>query len=443
MSLSTITRQLLAGTALAVLLSACSLFKKSTTTSPDIPMTVNKPTTPEEKKKEEEKIIKEGKAPFNVPAFAREVKRASYNIALFAPLYLDSAFSATTDPSGRTMPRYVLPGLDFYEGAQLALDTLRLQGFNLNVIVYDSKSRSNSVPALIRNRTLDAVDLIIGSVSNPELKELSDFARNKEVNLVSATYPNDGGVNGNPFLLITSSTLKTHCEALQNYVQEAFATKNIVLLRRNNAAETRIANDIKAAYDKLQSDKKSRIREVVWNEGTTDAELSQNLLVDRPNLCIITALDEAGAKAIMQKLSVQAPNYPIHIFGMPTWDVMKIKEPELKGLQVYYSTPYYNDKTDAYSRYIADYFKRVYKARPSDMAYKGFELTYYFIKLLSDKGVYFNSGVNDPSKKVFTNFNYQPVYLKEGEEKPDYFENKNIYIIQKNDSSDIKMNVSL
>lgn len=440
MSRKTINKKLFAVSLLTMFLSACSLFKSSTSTSPGAPpVTTPKPKT-EEKKKEDEKKAEAKPAPFNVPAFAREVKRSSYNVALFAPLYLDSVFASSMDIPGRVMPRYVLPGLDFYEGAQLALDTLRQQGLNLNVIVYDSKSRLNNVPALIRNRNLDAVDLIIASVSNPELKELADFARSKEVNLVSATYPNDGGVNGNPFLLITNSTLKTHCEALQNYVQSGFATKNIVLLRRNNNIESRIAGDIKAAYEKMQSDRKVRIKEVVWNEGTTDMALSQNLLTDRPNICIVTALDEAGAKAILQKLSVQSATYPLHIFGMPTWDVMRFKEPELRGLQLYYSTPYFNDKMDAYSRYISDYFKRVYKARPSDMAYKGFEATYYFIKLLNDKGVYFNAAVNDPSKKVFTSFNYQPVYLKENETQPDYFENKNIYIIQKNDSADIRMN---
>lgn len=124
---------------------------------------------------------------------------------------------------------------------------------------------------------------------------------------------------------------------------------------------------------------------------------------------------------------------------MPTWDVIKLKEPEFKGLQVYYSSPYYNDKTDYYSKYISDYFRKVYKARPSDMAFKGFDLTYYFVKLLYTNGVYFNGMVSN-APKVITNYNFLPVYLKEGEETPSYFENKNIYIIQKGDSVDIKMN---
>jgi ABC-type branched-subunit amino acid transport system substrate-binding protein len=438
MSKSKICSLMVTACALTILLSACSLFKSSSSSPTAPPTTVTKPR--EEVKKPEEKKNDEKAAPFNVPAFAREVKKDVYNIALFAPLYLDSVFTNGTEIPGRTMPRYVLPGLDFYEGAQLALDSLQQQGVKLNVFVYDSKSRVNGIETLVRNKSFDGTDLIIAAVSSPEIQELSNVAKEKQINLVSATYPNDGGITANPFLLITNSMLKTHGEALHRYLQEAFANKNILLFHRNSSFEKRLVADFKADYEKMQTGKKSRIREVLWSDAMTDGELSQFLLADRPNLCIVTALDEPNAKAILRKLSVQTATYPIQVYGMPTWDIMKFKEPELAAMQIYYTSPYFNDKSDAYSRYITDYFKRVYKSRPSDMAFKGFELTWYFVKQLTDKGVYFNNAINDPSKKVFNNFNYQPVYLKEGATIPDYFENKNINIIQKNDSSDVRMN---
>jgi hypothetical protein len=440
MSKSNICSSLFAACTLAVLLSGCSLFKGGSSSTPKStpPPVATKPAT-EEKKKEESK--KENKAaPFNVPAFGREVKKEVYNIALFTPLYLDSVFTNSTEIPGRTLPRFVLSGLDFYEGAQLALDSLQQQGIKLNVTVYDSKSRTTPISSLVQNKQLDNTDLIIAAVSSPELQELSNIAREKEINLVSATYPNDGGVSENPFLLITNSLLRTHGDALHRYLQESFSSKNILFFHRNSAFEKRLAADFKSAYEKMQNSKKSRIREVIWSDALTDAEMSQFLLADRTNLCVVASLDEASSKAILRKLSVQTGTYPIQVYGMPTWDIMKFKEPEFKGMQIYYTSPYFNDKTDVYSRYITEYFKRVYKSRPSDMAFKGFELTWYFIKQLSDNGVYFNSEVNDASKKVFSNFNYQPVYLKEGDSAPDYFENKNIYIIQKGDSADIKMN---
>ncbi|WP_161964089.1 ABC transporter substrate-binding protein [Chitinophaga flava] len=427
-------KNLLSGLALCLLISACSSSRKSTSRVDGPPPSLSKPT-PEKKPepKKEEKAI-----PFNVPAFAREVKKSTYNIAFFAPLYLDSVFANSNDIPGRTMPRYVLPGLEFYEGAQLALDSLQQQGYSLKVNVYDSKGRQ-SVAAVINSKALDATDLIIGAVSNPELKELSDFAKKKEINLVSATFPNDAGITDNPFLFISNSTLKTHCEAIQNYIQDAFSSKNIVLLRRNTAFESRLAADFKASYDKMNNPKKTRIREAIWNDATTPEEISKYLLADRPNIIIVTALDEAGAKNLLRKLSIAHANYPMQIFGMPTWDVFKLKEPEFKGLQVFYSSPYFNEKTDNFSRYIFDSFRRTYKARPSDMAYKGFDMTYYFVRLLHNNGVYFNSAVAS-SPTVITRFDFQPVYVKEGEQTPSYFENKKIFIIQKGENADVKMN---
>ncbi|QJB35394.1 amino acid ABC transporter substrate-binding protein [Chitinophaga oryzae] len=428
-------KNLLAGLALLVLFTACSSSRKSASRVDGPPPSLSKPT-PEKKPENKKETAKA--APFNVPAFAREVKKPTYNIALFAPLFLDSAFANSNDIPGRTMPRYVLPGLEFYEGAQLALDSLQQLGYNLKVNVYDTKGRQN-VSSLISNKALDATDLIIGSFSNPELKEVSDFVKKKEINLVSATLPNDAGINDNPFLFIPNSTLKTHCEAIHNYVQEAFSNKNIVLLRRNTPFESRLAADFKASYDKMNNPKKSRIREAIWSESTTPEELSKYLLTDRPNVIIVTAFEEGGIKSILRKLSVANATYPMQIFGMPTWDVLKLKDPEFKNLQVFYSSPYFNDKSDTYSRYLSDYFRRTYKARPSDMAYKGFDLTYYFVRLLHTNGVYFNGAV-EASSPVITRFNFQPVYARENEQTPSYFENKNIFIIQKGDSVDVKMN---
>jgi hypothetical protein len=436
MSKSRIYSPLITACTVVVLLIACSTSKKTSQRTTTPPPTVAKPAqvTKTETKKEEKA------APFNVPAFAKDVKKETYNIALFAPIYLDSVFSNSSDLPGRTLPKYVLSGLDFYEGAQLALDSLQQQGVKLNVFVYDSKARANNPNSLLAARKLDSTDLIIAAVSNPEIRELADIARSKQINLVSATYPNDAGITENPYFLITNSMLRTHESVLQHYLQENFANKNILLFHRNTPLDKHIVADVKADYEKENSSKKSHIREVVWNDSTSDATLSQYLLTDRPNLCIITSLDELSAKTIVRKLSVQTANYPIQVYGMPTWDVMKFKEAEFKGMQIYYTSPYFNDQTDAYSHYINDYFKRVYKMHPSDMAFKGFELTWYFVKQLMTNGVYFNGEVNDASKKVFNAFNYQPVYLRDGEKMPDYFENKNVYIIQKGDSADIRMN---
>src|SRR5882757_5334748 len=54
-------------------------------------------------------------------------------IAIFVPLYLDSAFDATgTYRYDKNFPKFINPGLEFYEGAQMALDTLAKEHVKLD-----------------------------------------------------------------------------------------------------------------------------------------------------------------------------------------------------------------------------------------------------------------------------------------------------------------------
>ena len=56
------------------------------------------------------------------------------HIAIFLPLYLDSAFDATGNYRfDKNFPKFLSPGLEFYEGAQLALDSLKKEGLKLEI----------------------------------------------------------------------------------------------------------------------------------------------------------------------------------------------------------------------------------------------------------------------------------------------------------------------
>ena len=55
-------------------------------------------------------------------SFAQNGKQ---KIAVFVPLYLDSAFDATNGYRyEKNFPKFLNPGLEFYEGIQFALDSL-------------------------------------------------------------------------------------------------------------------------------------------------------------------------------------------------------------------------------------------------------------------------------------------------------------------------------
>ena len=72
-------------------------------------------------------------------------------IAVFAPLYLDSAFDATNSYRyDKNFPKFINPGLEFYEGVQFALDSLNKENAQLEVFVFDTRSVKNIVTGTIK-----------------------------------------------------------------------------------------------------------------------------------------------------------------------------------------------------------------------------------------------------------------------------------------------------
>src|SRR5688572_26952133 len=81
-----------------------------------------------------------------IRSFAQDstINPTPFRIAIFAPLYLDSAFDRMDNYrfAKNDWPEFVNPGLEFYEGVQLALDSLEQENIPLEVFILDSKSSS-------------------------------------------------------------------------------------------------------------------------------------------------------------------------------------------------------------------------------------------------------------------------------------------------------------
>jgi hypothetical protein len=69
------------------------------------------------------------------------------------------------------------------------------------------------------------------------------------------------------------------------------------------------------------------------------------------------------------------------------------------------------------------------------MAFKGFETTYHFGKLLSKYQSNLVNNLSDKSFTLFNQFDIQPVKLKKESLRPDYLENKKLYFIKKQEGN--------
>lgn len=354
----------------------------------------------------------------------------TYKVAVFSPMYLDSVFSGTTYRLGKNVPKFALPGLEFAEGARIAFDSMAVLNGNIQASIFDSKSSGMPVSRLLASGQLNDYKLIIGNVRDAEYTQLAQFAKDHRIPFISAVLPNDGGVTDNPYLAINNPTLRGHCEAIYSYLLTTNSASNILLVRRAGAQEDKVEEYFRS-MNNPDGTNLLKIKTIRIDNDLT--KINYELDSTKNNVVIGGSLNTQFASALAEQCSRLNTNYPIMLIGMPNWDAMPIfrSKDKLQDFPVYFTTPYYNNEYDGTSKRIQTAYKRKMKVAPTDLVYKGFELAYVYARLLSLYPNNFMEHMNDYSYKIFTDFNFKPVYLdKVLDGTPDYYENKRLYLMK-------------
>ena len=352
-------------------------------------------------------------------------------IAVFAPLYLDSAFDAAYNYRyDKGFPKFINPGLEFYEGVQLALDSLGKENAPLEVYVYDTRSVQKPLSEQLKNPELDDAELILAYCSGQELGSFAYEAALKKIPFINVNLPVDGGVKNSAYFVMLNSTLKTHIENLYRYAQKNYALNNIVFFRKKGTME----NTIKQYFDedgKTTMSVPLKIRYVDLPDSFTINELKASLDSTKQTLCIAGSLDENFGRRLATQLASITKSYKVTLMGMPTFDNISrdFSRPEYKGLEIVYTTPFYNARTDKVSQDITNYFNTKLYARPSDMVMRGYEATWRFSKLLMKYQDDISSNLTKKEFNVFREFDIQPVINKQTSS-TDYFENKKLFVVK-------------
>lgn len=353
-------------------------------------------------------------------------------IAIFVPLFLDSAFDASGKYKfGKTVPKYLSAGLEFYQGVSIALDSLDKEGIKLDVRVYDAKNTKQSIYKITDSGALDSVGLIIGAVSGKEYIDLANVAKEKKIPFVSATYPNDGGISENPYVIIVNSKLNTHLQVIYNYILRNMGTNKLVMYRRQNGADDRVTEVFKSLNTSANGEVLS-IKTVTLANIFTPNDIAASLDSTRENVIICGSLDDNFARNIISASSKLLGNYKITLVGMPTWESFSdLGRTDLKNLPIIYSVSFYNPgRENNWVRNFTQKYGRSSYTSPNETSFLGFELTYRFAHLLQNGKNNIANHLNDSSHTILTNFDFRPIYKSKASTIPDYYENKRVFILK-------------
>jgi len=352
-------------------------------------------------------------------------------IGLFVPLWLDSAYSEMGEYRyGKGFPRQSIAGLECYQGVTFALDTLRGNGkANLDLRVFDIRSRQGSIALVGRMPVMDSLDLLIGQVSGSDYLRLAELARERRIPFLSASYPNDGGVRANPSLLIANARLQTHLDILQAHVRSTLGpTHNAVWLKRAHPADDRLAE----AFREREGGTAPAYRSITVADTFPPPQLARLLDSTRPNVLIAGSLDEAFALRLLDNCLAVDKAYHLTVVGMPTWEGMAaLRNPRYRSVPIEHTASFHKPSLPAWADRMEEEYRRRTYSRPSDVAFKAFQSTYHLVSLLLRYDTAWAAHLADPGIQAMTDLDFQPVSIDPAGSGPDYFENKRIYLVRR------------
>jgi hypothetical protein len=351
-------------------------------------------------------------------------------IAIFTPLYLDSAFDETGNYryDNKTFPKIANQGLEFYEGVQMAIDSLNQEGLTLDIHVYDSRGANRKFDSVLNSEELKTMNLIIGHVNVNEAALLAHKAALLQIPFINANYPVSANVTNNPYYVVMNTTLQTHYVGIYRYLQRNHSLAEIIVFKKKGDEQLR---NFFTEFEKNTS-VKLKVKYVNLDANFTSEQLKAYLKTDKTNVCLAGSLDQVFAQNLCAHLASLSATHPCTVVGMPTWDVIEFERSQYKGLEIVYSTPFYIAPAGKLAATVYDDFKTNYYSRPTDMVFRGFETLYHFAHLLNEHGDNLKGNLNDKRFMLFNEVDIQPVVNK-NTAAVDYYENKKLYFVKKMD----------
>jgi hypothetical protein len=356
-------------------------------------------------------------------------KKNTYKVAIVAPLYLDSVFSGNYYKYGKGFPAFAMAGFDFVQGASMAVNNFSNDSVIVEAKVYDSKATVYPLSEILNSNEMRDVKLIIGSAKDQDYFQLAKFAADKKIPFVSATYPNDAGIKNDPYLIIHNSTLQTHCETIFTHLLTNYGTEKIVFVRRPDARGDMVSE----IFAKLNSPDKNKLLnlDLVTIEEGDYTTIASHLDSSKSTLVIGASLNAEFCAGLVKYLTAVKNKYPSKIIGMPTWEGINFNAPAYKDYEIMYTTNYHNPKNTATAKSIANLYKQNFKGNASDVVFKAYDVTSYFLSVLKDYPDSIMEHINQGTDKVFTNPIYFPNYTDINDIRPNFYENRRAFFLKK------------
>jgi len=298
--------------------------------------------------------------------------------------------------------------IDFYQGVKMGIDSAASYGLNFKVNVYDSREDSSQLLVLTKKEALKNSNIIIGPVFPEGIKYLTNYTISNDLPMVSPLSASKPSEFNNPKLISVVNHINLHSEKIAAYIGAKYDI--VVLINPKKTEDEEFASPIKKLLNQNYPN-------VIVQEFTSAYAFETRMIKDKKYAVVVCSSDLAFVTPTLDKLAklakLKANDYELQLFGHPNWIKQNYNAEQLQTLNTIISSSYLvNYKETNVINFVKKY-RSNFNFEPSEYSIKGFDIGFYFGKLIAKHGKnYLDFLTKDKYKGLHNSFNfvYNPLY---------------------------------
>lgn len=318
---------------------------------------------------------------------------------------------------------------EYYQGFLLAIDSLKRDGYSVNVAAYDSEGSIEKIEEILSEPKMTLMDLIIAPEQEDAINLIADFGETYNINVVNSFSMKNEKVANNAHVFQTNIPASYfYAETVETFI-EMFADRNIVFL-----ADTKRADELNDFVDILIAELDSKQiphTTISYTDKLTAGKL-YNIDRSKPIIFVPMSNKKDIPDRIIEGLEIfrtSNPNCQISLFGYPSW-VPQINKniTLLHNLDTHIFSRFYTHPDDERlfefdKKFIYWYNTEIKNASPR-YALLGYDTGVYFLNAIAKNGKNFaNHDIKQYSVSIQTDFDFERINNWSG------FINKSFYWI--------------
>lgn len=374
----------------------------------------------------------------------------AYHVALMVPLYLEQVTEEFWDeaPNNKMLLTKPFSFLHFYEGFMIAADSMaNSRGVNLEIKVYDVDNDVNKAVEAIADPWLANADMIVGPFYIKPFEKVMKFASDNDILIVNPITQRSNIIDNQPNVIKVKPSFDSQLDQLEMLIRDYYHSNSIFIISKDGVGDADMISRINEIAER-HMDSLSYVgnREVVkvikkhqtrWKflnvefeefdyhtdsrhldisslkESIDDSTAFANRIINinydrdslkivseyastmRNNLFVVYGNDKLFANEIVNKVTKLTEYFPLTVVMMPEWSKFdRLFNENLMKMKAIYMDDNYIDYQSIRVMSFIKKFREKYGTEPQTYAYQGFDIGWYFLNALNDRGREFTANLD-------------------------------------------------